>query len=812
MSTNDEVITPTVVIGLGEAGVRMLSAFDDVVEEEGIDRNRILQLAIDTKRTDIEKAYGSISDNQEFYLEAPPDNRWKKMAKEFAYLEKGDQPASQGGVTRQRPLARAHIDDEERYNHFKDFLESNIESFASTRDEVNIVLLNSLGGGTGSGSFILTGALLHTVTNSINTRDSVGFEIAGIGSLPRLDNLLDSVDWPEASDRHIINSYFALKELKTVVEHDYTDPLGISLESDPSGSRVEVLELDKSMFEKYFLFPTYPNEIENSQKRERVNRTVANLIMYISTTTGIEDFPDSNNRLSDQTLFSIDAAELSFPTQKVKRYLGIDDDLTELKKRINTLETTQSDYEEIKTYLQSTLDVRRGEFPPEESPIQKRVVRGCQSHAENVFSSGIEITSVNVIDEQREKAIDTVRAEISGLIDRFDVDDEERPIPSIHGNESEDIEHVINPIAEYFYYDQLTSEIEKQRRELEYAVLVNELWSTYRTDVMGQTSEERFNQLEEADETEKAEGLEKYLDWKISELNDNSGLLGGVFGGNGEEVENLEDDLSELQSRRNRSEKLDNLYAEADDGRDRVQNCIQTLREEFENAIEDLDSEISNCENRRDGLRDQRRSLKNRNQPTLTRFNGSSPWTEFALTNPDRLGHETIKEAETDGIDVIASSGITTRDTIEDNINRVFNRQISDRLADQKIDSPEGMLAVLRHDVNDTFDAHIRNSIDTNIFAFNTLLNPIPISDRLTLRFLAIFTDFDLEETSEFGAIEKHRQEGGRIVNLVIPEGGGREEVESRYVRYAYPELASANAQREFREKRSLQELQEKMS
>jgi hypothetical protein len=65
----------------------------------------------------------------------------------------------------------------------------------------------------------------------------------------------------------------------------------------------------------------------------------------------------------------------------------------------------------------------------------------------------------------------------------------------------------------------------------------------------------------------------------------------------------------------------------------------------------------------------------------------------------------------------------------------------------------------------------------------------MPISDRLAVRLLVTYTPIDLMDTSEFGVLyEAHEASDERVVDLLMKDEE-RDEIEDKYVRFAYPEL-----------------------
>lgn len=811
MSTHTPTPTPTVVVGIGEAGARMLSAVHDVITDEDVDERRFKFLAIDSA-DDMGANFPEQSELDQFTIDAPPQTRWEQMVNEThsSFLRHGDAAASQGGVTRNRPVARALIDDSENFEYLHGFLESNITNFIDNVGEVDvdIWLLNSLGGGTGSGAFPLVGAMLHNLTKELKKDDpQLGFNIAGIGTLPQL-NRLEEGFFPDARPRHIINAYTALRELKAILEHDYAQsPLEFRIHADEidlfPGENLPPMQ--KPPFDRYFLFPVKESEIRNEDTRERMNEIVADLILYFSSLPGIENYPDTDEEYEDDILFTINAAELSFPVSTAGEYIEVTGELDKIALRKRKLNRLEDAYESNRDYLHAVLDVNQGEMP--EGTVERRLVSSCQEAAtETITESDVRYVDEEQLTTDASTVVEETRTDIRNRVEQFDVeveigDDEVRTAaddvnmldPEEDGAEPVD---PVNTVIEYFYYAHVIEAAKSELERRQYEQQVDEAWSEHRREIRKNASdEEEFERVDKGSADEKWSSIEPFLEYKKGELKDeleDDGIFSLGFGDSEleDELESVEELLGDIRDAKERHTKLNELREEANKRRQIRRDTLQTLRDQFEDAGSAVESEVDDLDHERNKLEHKRDLLigRQRGRTSLTEFD-LDQFAELALENPEALSSEDLDKIKAGewNLDDLIASGLTTRREILKNFDKLLSRKLAERMSDQSATSPDGLLAPLRHSENSWLDDELRDlSKQTRI---EHVTKSMPISDRLAVRLLVTYTPIDLMDTSEFGVLyEAHEASDERVVDLLMKDEE-RDEIEDKYVRFAYPEL-----------------------
>lgn len=808
--------TATVVVGLGEAGVRMLSAVDEAIGAEDIDERRFRLLGIDSKGEDIEKNFPELSRQDRFELEAPPDIRWDHMVGEThtEYLEHGDEAASQGGVTRTRPVARALVDDSENYDALYGFFETRIQNFIDDlgTTSVNVWLLHSLGGGTGSGTFPIVGSMLDHVTGELARRNSrLGFDIAAVGSLPQLTEVHRG-GYPEARPQHIINSYVALRELRGILEHDYVDRLELPLYAeDISSHRSPHIPLEEPPFDKYFLFPVLETEVRTESKRKRLNAVVADLVLYFSLTTGVENYPDTDEEYDEERLYTINAAELGFPTELARDYVETKEDLQSLDGRKTKLQRLRDEYRDMNHYVSDTLEVNRSSLPEEGSEVEERLVSECANHAEaTVADNDARYLDEEQITQDAVRAVEEVRQTIRSRFQQFDIevelgDDEVRTvvedIPIVRASpEDADAIQPMERVIEYFYYSKLQSALEAELKRREFERAVDEAWTDYREEIRQATDDpDRFEEVDEGDAETRWDGIERYLEGIVipdlrAELDD-GGLFGLGFGQEGteEELQQTEDLVERIRALHTAKTNLEELRGKTDEWRKAARQDLKTLRNQLEDAVEAVGDDLADLDLERQKLQNRRQTLegRERGRNSLSEFNPER-FAKMSLEQPNTLKSEdlTAIEAGEWTIQKLIDDRLTTEESLVEDLEYLVQRELDERMSDVARTKPDGLLAPLRQPKNGFIDEQIRDIVSARQTRIEHVTEPMGIRDPLTIRLLATYTPIDLDETSEYGVIHEYFENPDeRVVELLT--GDADSDVERRFVRFAYPELVS---------------------
>lgn len=804
MATN-----PVLVIGVGEAGVRMLKNFSDVIEKENVDKSDFKLFAIDTAE-DVDNNFPSLSNDRKLILKNPMG--WDEMVDRYEYLKPGDEPGSQGGVTRNRPVARGLVDDSENFSVLYNRLESEVSDLVVGDEIADIWILNSLGGGTGSGIQPILSAMLYDVVRELDTAGahSPGITINGIGTIPKLDDIQGG-HYPDVKSEYIANSYVALRELRSMFERDHhQNPIEIDVYADDRGTLKEnqIPAITETPFDKYFVLPIREEELQSEESRNNMNRIVSDTILYFSLVPGTENYPDIDDAdigYEEEAIYTINETTISMPEDLIDQYVEIDDDLAQLNSDETKLKQLKDKYEQNKELLSHILDSGRGEVPDKGG--FNSLVNYCDTEVENILSSvATRKISSDDIDEGRERVITTVQEELESIHNRFEeskqISGEERTLEDDIDLISNDDINPVSVIVEYFYYDQLYAHITDEIGARQFENIVNSTWSDYGSDIVAAMeaegkSEEIIEAVKMGDTEERYDRLIDWLEYRLGELDsdDDDGILFGFFGGDDEasERDTIKRLINNLKAKKADHDQLINLRDEAGSKRSAVRDRIQSLRDEFEIAIDSVSEDISRTESERDRLKAEKANMKDpENDDSLVEFSPEQ-FASFSVSEPDNLSRDDvqrIKQGEYNLKDIVDSPAWDENEVLL-NIKKILETQVHERITDQASSPVRGFLQILRHNNNNWIDEEVREIVDNSYAPFEGVEDSCRLSDPLELRFLATYAPINWSETSEFGSIHRALLNDDRsaVSMFVETDEENEDEIREQYFRPAYPEL-----------------------
>ncbi|KAB1190645.1 MULTISPECIES: tubulin-like doman-containing protein [Haloferax] len=221
--------SPTVVVGVGHAGISVLSMLDTIPHD---DEDAYSYVAVDT--------------DKEQLTEAPPDAKRIYLTENPALVEEHllttpylpeSVEIQPKGSARQRPVGRYKLEStmgpgfrrlfETLKDEILDHVRSHELEFDPGTTSVDIFLVNSLGGGTGSGTFPLLLGLLQRVTSKLEEDLGYATYVAGVGFVPEIPVGLSAHQNPLLRNSYT-NAYAALCDLKRLIGiHDREESLTV---------------------------------------------------------------------------------------------------------------------------------------------------------------------------------------------------------------------------------------------------------------------------------------------------------------------------------------------------------------------------------------------------------------------------------------------------------------------------------------------------------------------------------------------------------------------------------------------------------
>ncbi len=792
----------------------MLDEIESVVEENGALDNFGF-IGIDTNQDDL---YEEAPDRtRPIELDEPSDQKWETHKNEYSYLNPEFTLGNYQGVSRNRPLARYHIDSSENYADVDESLEEHISDFKSSfrdgsgADQIDIWVLNSLGGGTGSGSFLLITAMARNAASRIQ---GASFSIGGVGSLPRLDNLPNLSMPPKARSTFFANAYTAIRELQEVndftkTNHSWSSP-SILLENDVSLD--DAIDWDGNLFDMYLMTGFRESEKEESSGQNRpyrrqMNRIVANSIYYVANKS-MDNFPDTN-KMSGEKLFAVNGVELRAPAEEAREFV-------ELQSKIDSLDTDIEELDEEITGHEETIDflreVERLDLQPDSPPTAEDlehisidlIDRIYSKHT--IFSPRGALQDVDADPEVDVEAIEKVLEEnIEEILDdpSAEMPDPE-PIPDFDADDPE--ENLIrefdeSDIVQRFFCGLVEQSVEQTIIEHDFKHRVNKVWNEYNAEIR--------EHMETPDQFEYLDSRSAEVRWE-SELKQFLSELGqqkkSAFDNTMWPVKRLRL-KREVEEIKTHYKKINSLYAEFEKYealREKSARWKEAARQSIKQDESYIDNEV---------IEDQR-DQKSTKQNKLRTHRENLGRRRDQITTPKRAGGdyrlplkdiENLERSHVDDDSSIASlvaDGFIDEATVANELNSLLNNEAAlfgDPVQDQPQRDPTNtskLLCILTHpdnrgteEVDNLLDLPLEGGMDIGN-RINTEADEreetIAVSEGHSIRFLSLFAPLSFENTSEFGVINEDYLDTTKNVS----EHLGPDCTDGVVIRkHAYPEL-----------------------
>lgn len=627
---------PTVVIGIGGAGVEILSEVHEVAKESG-DAEQFRFIAIDSDRDTLEAAR---QETDTIHLD--PDPTWIPQDKTaYPYLTEG-MAIGIRGTQRQRPVGRYSIDHrgsggfEDVFEKLSMEIDAHYKEHTMNLDNTssfNIFLIHSFGGGTGSGSYPLVMSMLHEIKHEqLQACDEIVY-IGGVGIVSELKFDPGHITEVFGGD-YYSNTYAALCDLQTLIGADEDSEV---LELPVWSRRVEetdagphTFELQGVPFNDYWLVGVDEARIASPATThpgpesylESLDRTVAHAVHNISKFDQyIEDWPN----WAEQTPFTgtFDQLEISVPHDRVRSLVEAEEELETKRERVavelpEQIRDCEARRRELKN-LKSTLD-------PDEHVDDALTTEIREFLDEEGFRDGMTIIQDRTADELRD-----ILAEV-----------EERSLEA-------------QVVVTETLRDRLGAEDAGPAVEAACSETIQGLWNKYGMESTPGYGTDHTQSLER-----KADSLEAFLEDRIDEFtgtidNWDPSFLGQLRDLAPPVTETLEsdreyaerwlevlrDDYEALNSDIERWDRLNRM-------REAVQNSRARTRSEMDERIDDLNGEITALENERDSLEDELRTL-NADIASL-RESLTEPWTSERIAVLP-LNRDSIEDIDRDTLE-----------------------------------------------------------------------------------------------------------------------------------------------------------------
>jgi cell division protein FtsB len=809
-------VTPTFVIGIGEAGTRMTAAVRDVVEAEGLGEEFGF-FAIDTENDALAE---EMPPNRRYHL-PKPDVDWDDAVEDYDYLNDHLDKGGLEGTKRQRPLGRFYLDDTNNAAKLIDKLQPVIEDFADGRSgDAYIWIINSLGGGSGSGLFPLVTGLLqeHLVPDISSSKRGadIHFEFMGIGAIPYINDLQNNAEGVKGDTKYAANAYTALRELRAMQGHDGRSEVSIQVKNPPiSLPNLGDITLKTPLFKRYFLL----SQQEDVMDTEKLNRLTGNLVLrFANSPISRENVPDANLFSTDLddagNFYTFDGGEIRVPVEEIVELTEYQRTIAENEETIEDLETEISTLDDETDYLE---DVLNGRKPDSSSKVVNQISQLVGNYSLDDFGEDDDYESETVRWHVKNRLLDVYpKREQLSRVDAADV-------------------------LTYRYYVALEKQLRQDRNTHAFVNRVERQW----TEILSYFSEDQlrdkfagYESLDDASPMQKWRVVVKphlieVKDKLERQDDDDGGMFGIGFGGIVDSFLGNDDDettAEEVKEKLRAIQGLSNQYETVTSVHERIRGDRSRMRQELRNQKSALEDEHENLKDRRDALQDEIDRLETQREGKLEEMADppkslitSAPidpdyideihgkMTADAIESGDdsEADDETESEEGAERVDVDTETRV--RETI-DSLQELVDSNVIDRtefaeyrnyivdqlhrtdgiIEDQSNEFAQNNvlsgLVVLYNEENESLlgESEGEPSVE-QAMEFLGLLENDNLADPFSIRFIGLYTGLDLVNTSELGVIHQEYT----LNPDDAPETMGKRNADRAFIekRFAYPEL-----------------------
>lgn len=605
---------PTFVVGVGRGGIEIMKTLAEIVDRD--DHAEYFDfVAIDT---DTDTFSGLPEDAETIELNAPSAFVSEDRRK-YPYLSE-EMEIGVKGAERQRPVGRYKLDSRGTPD-FSDHLDTLTKAardhyralgnkYEPKRDSINLVLLHSLGGGTGSGSYPLLGAALRHIADGVEQEFSIDTYVAGVGILPQVTQDPEIYE-PKGQSIYYPNAHASLQDFSKLANTD-DEPLDIPVYSrtfGKGGQRTDIeesveaafsgnsLPIDRSPFSNYWLVSVEEDllmgggrfsDIENYG--EMIDRQVAESIHALSKMEqSVENWSTAVNGLA--TLGTLGQSELRVPHEGVRAYCELKHERRQKQARLG-VDTADQD----------------ADLGPETDPIPEQIA-GLEEEIEQIRAVKNDPADLEIETDGDADAETVVRGELEGRLGVGSA--------LVDGNTAEDIRTAVADIGEDYGPGMQLLAIEVLDDMFEHPSAVPAVESHWEEVIEQQWEGWNMNSKSEYGGSDvrtyegKEGALERYFDDTISEYEQeieahDPGMLDKIP----PVVSLTESTREEYQRWLKNLRQSQSQLLEADSRHTRVQQMVDAADDLHREAKEALDDEIADLQAAITDLEEERRRLK----------------------------------------------------------------------------------------------------------------------------------------------------------------------------------------------------------
>ena len=498
-------------------------------------------------------------------------------------------------------------------------------SQSSKKATYSVVLVTSLGGGTGSGTFPLLTTVLDHVANGF---ESLRLQIFGIGIVPSLDFDLER-GFPSTEPAIYPNTYGALRNLSTLLDvgdgeplqlpvYSTVDPTTLDADSDPQEaveSNGTVFEIASSPLDGFWLVSTAQGSSDRESLRDGMESALSIVTGAIDALDrcemGVVDRLGSLVADGSPPFGAVGYATLCVPHKELRAYCKRKRDRETLVTRLNQersrLETLREERDRLASSLSAHTDQTAADSWGWVDQIRHRL--GCASGDETDFI--LETTASefeDILDEMLEEYRPGLYLELLTVMERI--------------LSEGDLQQAVKSNLEGIYQS---------------------IWSRYETDLIENDRQPQGNlgnrfECLEALINEQIEACQRQLGQTDYGVRDLLPLDHDLLTS---ERERLETRLEQLRTDAERVSEASSMFEAFQAKRSAVEQRLSDMRSDIHSRLEELETELRYAKQRRDDLQDE-----------LSACDTDLASYRQSLTSPEKSGSEFVlplnKEVLTD--------------------------------------------------------------------------------------------------------------------------------------------------------------------
>lgn len=593
------VTHPTVIVGVGEAGIQVLSTVHEVVEEND-DEEKFEFIALDTDKDALNmKPPGA----KEILLTLDDDFLGEHI-QEYPYLLE-EMNIEGSGAKRQRPIGRYKVDrtGNKGYDFIFENLDDWIQDHYSAHDtdldpdtaSFNIFLVHSFGGGTGSGSYPMLVSVLNEIADELIDNNE-NYYIGGVGIVPKIVFDTDVHEPPGKYSDYYPNAYAAYNDLdhfRSIDVDEQVNSNGITIWANNLNDEESTASFDQigAPFDDYWLAGVNERKIQGDVSStsavesygEELDQSIARSIHAVSKLNmSAEDWADANPHTG-----AFAQAEIRVPHRLVERLVDKQSEAEQkterrteiIPEKISSKEKKKDRLADLKSNLDTEEILEETTQEEIEADLETRRFTNSEHIIENKSPS--EIQSV----------LDTIEDEYSlvGLI------------------------YAVETLRE-----KIESENGAELVEEEWRGTVEKLWSKY--NLQGQseygargvrTIPGKVSIIEEYLQDNIETFTETTEEWNPSLMEQIQDMLPPVIGITESDREYAERWLRMMQSDRERLQSIKNEWGRVERMLEVLEDSRIDIRDKIDDQLAEIDKEITELQNERDDLKKEIRVLEN---------------------------------------------------------------------------------------------------------------------------------------------------------------------------------------------------------